>query len=121
MVVKTPRQVIVTFLDDPELEAVCAPPPLEKFEQLFDEWYADTAPHSNPEIIFGHQAFLQIIELGEAAIPLIFKKIQEKDSLILAAMPRITGQSPVPKAHFGKFFLIKKDWLNWGIQNGYIQ
>ncbi len=117
--VKKPRQVIVTFLDEveneEELETFA-----EKFERIFEQWYAETAAISG-HWVFENPNHQKIIDMGKPAIPLILKKLQEKPCYIFYALEKITGEDPVPKKHATNYGLIKNDWLKWGKQNGYIK
>ena len=117
--VKTPRQVIVTFLDEPE-NGEAEEPLSEKFERLFEKWYEDTAPISG-SVIFNHPNYQKMIDLGKPAVPLMLVKLKEKPHFLFLALQKITGEDPVPKEHAKNFGLVKDAWLDWGRQRGLIQ
>ncbi len=118
--VKKPQRVIVTFTEEPE-PAAAEEPLAERFERLFENWYAETAAHSSGHVILGHPSFRQIIGLGKPAIPLILKKMQGKFSFIHFALEEITGEDPILEEHRGKPVSCAQDWLEWGKKNKYIR
>ena len=118
--VKKPHEVLVSFPDLPENGEAEEDSVAEKFDRFFEKWYEETAPISG-SAIFTNPNHQKMIDLGEAAIPLMLKKLQEKPHFLFRALAKISGENPVLKEHHGKFDLIIEDWLNWGKQKGFVQ
>ncbi len=113
VVVKKPQEVVVSFPNFSENRDV-EEPLHEKFERFFQQWYAETAGYSNPDLIRGHPMYLKMVKLGKPAIPLILRKLQEKPCFLFAALKKISGENPVLKAHAENFNFVLNDWLKWG-------
>src|SRR5438105_10184076 len=75
-------------------------PPSERvgqdFRRLQTQWEAETAVHSNPDKIMGHPAMRAIIAMGAEVVPLILRDLQGKPSLLVWALPEITGENLAP-------------------------
>ncbi len=69
------------------------------FNKLASDWLAATAIHSNPAIIARHPAYSQIVEMKEAAIPLILNEISQKRNRPhwFQVLNDITGMTPAPE------------------------
>ena len=91
-----------------------------QFEELFEKWYAETALLSSGTAIVSHSAYLKIINMGEVVIPFILMKLQKNPQHLFYALYQITGENPVPLAHAGNIEKMTADWLDWGVQKGYI-
>src|SRR5437879_11564522 len=104
-------------------------PPSERMDQDFRrleaQWKADTAVHSNPEKIMGHPAMRAIIAMGAEVVPLILRDLQENPSLLVWALPEITGEDLAPPRKEGSFLKWNVDaqieaWLRWGREKGLV-
>jgi hypothetical protein len=104
-------------------------PPGENLEQLFHrlkaQWSADTLVLSDPGKIMAHPTMRAIIALGQGVVPLILRDLQENRSLIVWALPEITGEDPAPPKVEGGF--LKWDvraqieaGLRWGREKGLV-
>ena len=93
----------------------------ESFNALARQWLADTAIHSNPAIIARHPAYSKIVEMKEAAIPLILNEISQKRNRPhwFQALNDITGMTPAPEEIWGKVEQVAAAWLEWGQEQGY--
>ena len=96
------------------------------FNRLVKEWHRDTDFHSNDYFIANHPAYRQIIEMGEAVLPLIFRELETNGGHWFWALRAITGANPEPppqKDSAGWVALdikaIRKDWLRWAREQGY--
>ncbi len=115
--VKKPQNVLIQFLDEDEMPG---PADLEaKFEALFQQWWAETAMFSGGAVITENPHYLKIIALGEAAIPLILRKLEAQPCMLFPALREITGANPVPETHAGNLKAMTQDWLDWGRANRY--
>jgi len=98
-------------------------PPIESVEQRFRrleaQWRADTLVLSDPGKIMGHPAMRAIIAMGEDSVPLILRDLQANPSLLVWALPEITGENLAPPRTEGGFLKWNVDtqidaWLQWG-------
>ena len=90
-----------------------------RFRRLEAQWRADTQVHSNPGKIMGHPAMRAIVAMGEAVAPIILHDLQAEPSLMVWALPEITGENPAPPKIEGVFVKWDmaaqvKTWLQWG-------
>ena len=63
----------------------------DKFNSLLNAWKVNTWFESNSNNIIRDENFQEIINLGEQAIPLIIKEIDEEPSQLVWALNIITG------------------------------
>src|SRR3954453_4611753 len=98
-------------------------PPGESVEQrlrrLEAVWEADTLVLSDPERITAHWAFQEILGMGEAVVPLMLRDLEREPKLWVWALPRITGENPVPSADGGDVARMAEAWVRWGRGKGY--
>ena len=98
-------------------------PPAESIEQhlrrLESIWTAETGYLSDPNEIVNHPAFLEIIRLGEAVVPILLRDLDERPRLWVWALPEITGADPVPALDRGNIRKMSDVWLRWGKEHGY--
>ncbi len=104
-------------------------PPIESIEQRFRrleaQWSADTLVLSDPGKIMAHPAMRAIIAMGEEAVPIILRDLQAKASLLVWALPEITGADLAPPKVEGGFRKWDVDaqietWLQWGREKGFV-
>ena len=91
-----------------------------EFEAHASEWKRDTAHLSDPSMIAEHHAYQNIIGMGEEAIPLILRDMEESPSLWFSALRSITGESPVRPEDRGDIDAMTAAWLDWGRRRRYI-
>ena len=66
--------------------------PEESLQELADRWRRETGMHSNPSIIKDNDAYLKLVDAGEAALPFIFDQLaQAKRGLWWMPLEAITG------------------------------
>ena len=90
------------------------------FEQLAAKWKQETAHLSSPPAIAEHPAYQEIIGMGEKAIPLILRDLQETRDQWFWALRSITGESPIRPEDRGNIDAMANTWVDWGIQRRYI-
>jgi hypothetical protein len=104
-------------------------PPIESIEQRFrrlkGQWYADTRVLSNSGKIMDHPAMWAIIAMGKDVVPLILRDLQDDPSLLVWALPKITGENLAPPRIEGGFLKWNVDagieaWLRWGREKGLV-
>jgi hypothetical protein len=94
-----------------------------RFRRLAAQWKADTLVLSDPSKIMGHPAMRAIIAMGEAVVPIILRDLQAELSLMVWALPEITGQNLAPPKIEGGFVKWNvaaqvEKWLQWGRAKG---
>lgn len=98
-----------------------AMPPSESVEQHFRrleaQWSADTLYLSDPNKIMGHPAMRAIIALGEEVVPIILREMQTQPSLLVWALPEITGENPPFEGNNDQMV---EAWLQWGREKGLV-
>lgn len=92
----------------------------EKFQQLANQWLKDTINMSSVAARVAHPAYLQIIGMGEKAVPLLLRELERRPSHWFPALTAITGENPIPEEARGRFKEMKEAWLEWGRKNNYI-
>lgn len=97
---------------DPELEA--------EFKVLSDQWRRETRMLSSDSDIAASFAYHQIIGMGEKALPLIFREMQERGGRWFWALRAITRQNPVRPEDRGNVRSMTQAWLEWGRQHNYV-
>lgn len=93
----------------------------EKFNALMKRWRNDTRIESSATKITTHPAYLEIIKMGEDALPLIFEDIQNGGCFWGTALNKITGEDPIAREDWGKISKISQTWLEWGREHGYVE
>ena len=95
----------------------------EKHEQRFlvlaDEWRHSQGVTSSLTQMVMHPAYQQIIGMGEAAVPLIFRELEKKPDHWFWALKSITGVDPVSEESRGNIRKMAAEWLEWGKTQGY--
>ena len=88
-----------------------------QFEKLADQWEKETALLSNSSKAVEHPAYQEIISMGQAAVPLILKRMQSQGGHWFQALHKITGEDPVDPKDRGYVSAMQKSWLDWGKRN----
>ena len=89
-------------------------------ESLADRWTQETRFTSADSEIVMHDAYQQIIGLGPAVLPLIFRELQQRLGLWFWALRAITREDPVRPEDVGRVKKMAEAWLQWGTERGYI-
>jgi hypothetical protein len=82
------------------------------FDQLADQWEAETAFESLVTRKAMHPAYQRIIGMGEPAVPLVLSRLQRTPAQWFWALTAMTGQDPAQ----GEEALegARAAWLRWG-------
>jgi hypothetical protein len=91
----------------------------QRFRRLEAIWEAETMYLSDAHQIIEHPAFQEIIRLGEAVIPFMLRDLEKSPRQWVWALPRITGENPVPPSDGGNIRKMGEAWLHWGREHGY--
>jgi hypothetical protein len=92
----------------------------EVFSKLVAEWTTAVASLCSMTTRTQHPAYQKIIALGQAAVPLLLRELEERPNHWFAALRTLTGVNPVPLSERGKIDLMAKAWLRWGEEHGYL-
>lgn len=91
-----------------------------KFHNLAEIWKEETLLTSSINEIESNKSYLEIIGMGEKALPLIFQDLKSEPSFWFSALEKITGYNPIDQSHRGIIKLMTEDWLKWGEEHGYV-
>src|SRR5713101_7412726 len=88
--------------------------------RLLKRWRDETAYLSSSTKITGHPAYQELIGLGAAALPYLFRDLEQTgDGHLSKALAAITGAHPVPAEERGQVRKIAETWLHWARESGY--
>ena len=82
------------------------------FNNFFDLWYDETKYISSSKR-FENQHYKNIIALGVYVVPCIISKLKTTPAHLFEALTQITGENPVPEAHWGDITQMAEDWVRW--------
>lgn len=88
-----------------------------RFYRLKKEWELDTAHYSSMQMAATHHAYQEIINLGEAVVPLMVRDMMATETHWFFALATLTGENPVPAQHAGHIPSMVQDWQNWAVAN----
>ncbi|KYC37162.1 hypothetical protein WA1_46895 [Scytonema hofmannii PCC 7110] len=91
----------------------------QKFKELVTLWELEVNGSSFVGEKTNHKAYQQIIEMGDAVIPLILKELETRPNHWFAALRSLTGENPVKPEQRGKIKQMAAAWLQWGKEHGY--
>ena len=103
------------YADEVEVE----PADRQRFTELADQWEKETVFLSNSDRAAEHPAHMEIISMGEPAVPLILERMRSQGGHWFHALPDITGANPVKPTERGNVPAMQEAWLEWGERNGY--
>lgn len=86
---------------------------IDVFNALLKRWKTETFLYSSVTEITNHPAFIGIIELGDKVIPLIIGEIEKAPSLIMEALPILTGEDPISESDYGDIPAMAASWIEW--------
>jgi hypothetical protein len=90
----------------------------ERFADLVQRLREETALLSSPTAQAAHPAYQQIIGMGPAALPLLFRELEDHGGHWFWALKAITGVDPVPPEDRGRVHAMRQAWLRWGLEQG---
>jgi hypothetical protein len=90
-----------------------------RFNQLAQQWKAETALLSDLSKKSIHPAYQSIIGMGQDALPLLLRELERHPSHWFWALRAITGANPVKPDNRGRIKRMAQDWLEWGRDHGY--
>jgi hypothetical protein len=91
----------------------------QRVARLLARWRQETAYLSSSTQITGHAAYQELISLGSAALPYLFRDLEQTgDGHLSKALAAITGASPVKADERGQVRKVADAWLLWARENG---
>lgn len=105
------------------MASVPVTPAAETIEQragrLLRTWREQTAYLSSSTRITGHPAYQELMALGPAALPFLFRDLEQSgDGHLSKALTTLTGAHPVPAEDRGNVRKVAEAWLRWARENG---
>jgi hypothetical protein len=92
----------------------------ERFQRLASVWRAETAYVSSSSDLVAYPAFMEIVGMGPAVIPLLLRELTNRTpGHWHRALHHITGADPVPPADRGNIDKAAEAWLRWAKEQGY--
>ena len=89
------------------------------FDELARSWKRGTLVMSSSSQIYAHDAYRQIVDLGEAALPFVFSELRQSNDIhwiqALAEMTDIRLKTPGATPDE-----VIKAWLKWGSSRGLV-
>lgn len=67
-----------------------------RFETSYQRWKSETWMHSSPRKITEHPDFLNIVRMGQQAVPYIIEKLRQEPSGLVWALNRIFNRQIAP-------------------------
>lgn len=92
----------------------------KRFLALVAMWKYDVGPVSSVTQMVAHPAYLQIIGLGRAVLPYLFRELARQPDHWFAALAAITGGDPIPTGAEGNVAAMSEAWLAWGRTHGFL-
>jgi len=94
----------------------------QKFRRLADRWREETFFSSSITNNLFHPAYLKITAMGEKALPLILRELEERGGQWFMALRNIVDEDEYPDKpnDIGKPKELKEAWLEWGHRNDYL-
>jgi len=92
----------------------------DEFHRLTSEWKRDTAHLSSVTDIVLHPKYQNIIGMGKAVLPFIFRAMQKRPDHWFWALSSITEENPTKPEDAGNMRKLTESWLNWAKSKGYL-
>ena len=90
----------------------------EQFHRLAAVLQEECAFLSSMDEVAQHPAYRQIVEMGDRALPLILRELDQGPAHWFWALHEITRENPVLPNHRGYVKEMAQDWLNWARRTG---
>jgi hypothetical protein len=95
----------------------------EVFNNLKEKLKKETCHSSFLEDYYHNPNYLQIIGMGEKALPYIFNDLNNKGSLLewIVALMSITRENAMLQLCHPSKEEAKQIWIDWGVKHGYLK
>ena len=92
----------------------------QRVVRLLETWREETAYLSSGTQITRHPAYQELVALGPAALPYLFRDLERTgDGHLSKALVAITGAHPVPAEDRGNVRKVADTWLGWAREKGH--
>jgi hypothetical protein len=91
---------------------------LHDFRRLLSAWKEEILFVSSMTAIEESAHYLDIIALGQAAVPLLLRELERDPDYLFTALQKITGEDPVPPEDRGNLSRMTEHWITWGRRVG---
>ena len=93
-----------------------------KFDNLVDWLNSETSHSSFIHDRLIHPAYARIVEMGDSALPFIFKSLEhEVNQTYFAVLTQITGVDPIPsESESMSSDSVRQLWVIWARKNKYL-
>ncbi len=91
----------------------------QEFQTLVEKWRHGTQFTSSVTDMVMHEAYLRIIGMGEKAVPLLLRELEQRLDHWFVALSAITGVNPVLPEQRGRVKDMAAAWIRWGREEGY--
>ncbi|MBI3273098.1 MAG: hypothetical protein HYZ53_29175 [Planctomycetes bacterium] len=120
-----PAPIFCPVPTDPSLPSLAPakfsqPGVAEKFASLAKTWKDETGIESSPARLACHPAYKRIVDMGWAIVPLLLRDLESFGGLWFDALVEITQKNPVPPEQAGQVEEMRKCWVSWGKQAGFL-
>lgn len=94
----------------------------ERFKVLADKWQRETSGMSVVSRMLKHDAYRQILSLGDNVLRLIFVRLETHGGMWFNALHDLTGTwPPLNEDDYGRYDRLRDAWLKWGQENGFLR
>jgi len=91
-----------------------------KFQLLAKEWRDETSHLSSMTKLVMHPKYQNIIGLGPAVLPILFRELQKNPDHWFWALSAITEEDPTNPEDAGNLRKMSDAWLKWAREKGYL-
>lgn len=91
-----------------------------KFQLLAKEWRDETAHLSSTTKLVMHPKYQNIIGMGPAVLPILFRELQKNPDHWFWALCAITEEDPTNPEDAGDLRKMSEAWLKWAREKGYL-
>lgn len=91
-----------------------------KFQLLAKEWKEETSHLSSMTKLMMHPKYQNIIGLGPAVLPILFRELQKNPDHWFWALQAITEEDPTNPEDAGDLRKMSEAWLKWAREKGYL-
>lgn len=92
-----------------------------EFKRLTEQWRKERGSTSSIKEMVGCQSYLRIVNFGPKAITMLLWELQRQPDFWFAALRAITNDNPVLPSMRGNIKAMATAWIQWGVQNRYIE
>jgi hypothetical protein len=89
-----------------------------KFDELSEKWKNDTRLSSSVTDIVENKYYRDIINIGQAVLPMILNDLKSSPGHWFHALKEITGEDPIDPKDYGDMTTMQRAWVEWGERKG---